>query len=105
MLLSGWTPAHRVEKDDNKTIDNGGSSTSIASSSMPVEAEEDDDVEIVPAGKKRKLGEISKATNPNLSDAADETRSYKKQEVLDNDDGVLVLDGENLDINKKKKLQ
>lgn len=92
MLLSGWTQAPRVEKDDNKTVGNGGSSTSNASSAMPVEAEEDDDIEFVPTGKKRKVGEISKATNPNLSDVAD-------------DDVLVMLDGENLDINKKKKLQ
>lgn len=89
MLLSGWTQAPRVEKDDNKTVGNGGSSTSNASSAMPVE---DDDIEFVPTGKKRKVGEISKATNPNLSDVAD-------------DDVLVMLDGENLDINKKKKLQ
>lgn len=94
MLLSGWTQAPRVEKDDNKTVGNGGSSTSNASSAMPVEAEEDDDIEFVPTGKKRKVGEISKATNPNLSDVAD-----------DDDDVLVMLDGENLDINKKKKLQ
>ncbi|KAJ9704727.1 hypothetical protein PVL29_002991 [Vitis rotundifolia] len=93
MLLSGWTQAPRVEKDDNKTVGNGGSSTSNASSAMPVEAEEDDDIEIVPIGKKRKLGEISKATNPNLSDVADD------------DDVLVMLDGENLDVKKKKKLQ
>ncbi|KAL6346856.1 hypothetical protein AAG906_002973 [Vitis piasezkii] len=92
MLLSGWTQAPRVEKDDNKTVGNGGSSTSNALSAMPVEAEEDDDIEFVPTGKKRKVGEISKATNPNLSDVAD-------------DDVLVMLDGENLDINKKKKLQ
>lgn len=92
MLLSGWTQAPRVEKDDNKTVGNGGSSTSNASSAMPVEAEEDDDIEFVPTGKKRKVGEISKATNPNISDVAD-------------DDVLVMLDGENLDINKKKKLQ
>lgn len=91
MLLSGWTQAPRVEKD-NKTVGNGGSSTSNASSAMPVEAEEDDDIEFVPTGKKRKVGEISKATNPNLSDVTD-------------DDVLVMLDGENLDINKKKKLQ
>lgn len=89
MLLSGWTQAPRVEKDDNKTVGNGGSSTSNASSAMPVE---DDDIEFVPTGKKRKVGEISKATNPNISDVAD-------------DDVLVMLDGENLDINKKKKLQ
>ena len=102
MLLLGWTLSPGVEKDDNKAVGNGGSSTSNASPAMLEEA----DIEIVPAGKKRKLGEISKAaSNPELSDVADGAKNDQKREVLDDDDGVVVmLDGENLDINKKKKL-
>lgn len=79
MVLSGWTQAPKVERDDNKTVGNGG--------------------------KKRKLDEIPNPTDPNLSKVADETKNYnKKHQVLDDDD-LVMLDGENLGINKKKKLQ
>jgi hypothetical protein len=52
MLLSGWTQASSVEKEDNKSIGNGGT-TSNASQTVPA-AEKNDEADNVLSGKKRK---------------------------------------------------
>ncbi|GMY05726.1 SUMO-activating enzyme subunit 2 [Fagus crenata] len=91
MLLSGWTQASPVEKDDNKSIGNGGS-TSDASQTVPVEAENNVEIGGVASAKKRKLSETN------------ETKNHEKLEVVDDDDDCLMLDGDP-GINKKKRLQ
>lgn len=99
MLLSGWTQASSVEKDDNKSNGNGGS-TSNALQVVPVEAE--DNVEMdVPSGKKRRLSEIS---DQGLSSFTDETKNHGKLEVVDDDDDLVMLDGDP-GLNKRKRMQ
>lgn len=99
MLLSGWTQASSVEKDDNKSNGNGGS-TSNASQAVPVEAE--DNVEMdVPSGKKRRLSEIS---GQELSSVTDETKNHEKLEVVDDDDDLVMLD-DDPGLNKRKRMQ
>ncbi|BBH09363.1 SUMO-activating enzyme 2 [Prunus dulcis] len=56
MVLSGWTQAPSVVKDDKESIANAGST----SNEPPVEAEKNDEIEIPPE-KKRKLSEDSEA--------------------------------------------
>lgn len=99
MLLSGWTQASSVEKDDNKSNGNGGS-TSNASQVVPVDAE--DNVEMdVPSGKKRRLSEISDQGLPSFTD---ETKNHGKLEVVDDDDDLVMLDGDP-GLNKRKRMQ
>ncbi|KAG6651724.1 hypothetical protein CIPAW_06G132400 [Carya illinoinensis] len=99
MLLSGWTRASSVEKDDNKPIGNGGS-TSNAS----VEVEKNDEIRTVPSGKKRKVREVPMAAAQDFSNAADGTRNHNELEVIVDEDDFLML-GQDPGINKKKRLQ
>lgn len=95
MVLSGWTPATSVEKEDYKSNGNGGS-TSAALQTLPVEAEKNDDVESIASGRKRKVPEVSEN---------DENRNNKRLEVVDDDDDLVMLDRDPGIIHKKKKLQ
>lgn len=109
MLLSGWTQAPPVVKDDKTPIGNGGS-TSTASSSVPLHAE-DDEIEmfmtnpsIADVDKKRKLSEVSKATTSGVSSVADGIRKRKNPEELEDDgDVVCMLDDGGSDNGKKQK--
>ncbi|KAF5448871.1 hypothetical protein F2P56_029365 [Juglans regia] len=105
MLLSGWTQSSSVEKDDNKSIDNGGS-TSNASQTVPVDSEKNDEMGSVSSGKKRKLSEVPDAAAQDFSSVADSdgSRNHKKLELVDDDDDLLMLDADP-GINKKKRLQ
>jgi ubiquitin-like 1-activating enzyme E1 B len=103
MLLSGWNQASSVEKDDSKSIGNGGT-TSNASQTVPVEAEKDDEMSNVHSGKKRKLSEVPEAAAQDFSGVSDKTRKNKKLEVVDDDDDFVMLEGDP-GIYKKKKLQ
>lgn len=100
MLLSGWTQASSVEKDDNKSIGNGGR-TSNASQTVPVEAEKNDETDNVPSGKKRKEPEVPEGA---AQDCVSDKRKSKKLEMVDDDDDFLMLEGDP-GIYKKKKLQ
>ncbi|XP_059449396.1 SUMO-activating enzyme subunit 2 [Corylus avellana] len=100
MLLSGWTQASSVEKDDNKSIGNGGR-TSNASQTVPVEAEKNDETDNVPSGKKRKEPEVPEGA---AQDCVSDKRKNKKLEMVDDDDDFLMLEGDP-GIYKKKKLQ
>ncbi|XP_062176649.1 SUMO-activating enzyme subunit 2 isoform X2 [Alnus glutinosa] len=102
MLLSGWNQASSVEKDDSKSIGNGGT-TSNASQTVPVEAEKDDEMSNVHSGKKRKLSEVPEAAAQDFSGVSDKTRKNKKLEVVDDDDDFVMLEGDP-GIYKKKKL-
>ncbi|XP_057966170.1 SUMO-activating enzyme subunit 2 [Malania oleifera] len=106
MVLSGWTQAPRVEKDKKPAVDNGGS-TSNASPSVLVDAEQDDEVQILgtPPGKKRKLSEISEASTSGPPSAADESRSCKDLEEPDDDGNVIVMLDGGSEVSKKKRLQ
>ncbi|KAI3875294.1 hypothetical protein MKX03_036899 [Papaver bracteatum] len=97
MVLSGCTQAPSKEKDDNMAVSNGAS-TSSASQSTVLEAEDDDDVEIVPielafisAGAKRKLSEISNSNSSAHLSVGDGYCGEKKIEVVDEEDVVVML--------------
>ncbi|KAG8655910.1 hypothetical protein MANES_04G086600v8 [Manihot esculenta] len=98
MVLSGWTQSPLEKKDDNKSVGNGGStSTSMPSEGQSVELDEiSEGTEI--CSKKRKQPEVS----------AGETNNKNEVERLDVvDDGeeeIVILDGWDTS-NKKKKLQ
>lgn len=86
MVLSGWNQARSVENNGDKSVDNAGST----SESLTVETGKNDEVEIVP-GKKRKLSEVSEDVT---ACDAQETRACKKLEVLDEEDDLVMLDGD-----------
>jgi len=100
MLLSGWTQASSVEKEDNKSIGNGGT-TSNASQTVPA-AEKNDEADNVLSGKKRKVPEVPEGAAQDC--VSDKTRKNKKLEMVDDDDDCLMLEGDP-GIYKKKKLQ
>ncbi|GAV61551.1 ThiF domain-containing protein/UBACT domain-containing protein/UBA_e1_thiolCys domain-containing protein [Cephalotus follicularis] len=115
MLLSGWTAAPLVEKDDKKAVGNGGS-TSNAFAADLVDSEKDGDVEISEgtdieiSGKKRKLCDVSKDPIPDPLSVSDETRNHKQLEKFDvddddDDDEVEMFDDWESASNKKKRLR
>lgn len=108
MVLSGWTPALATEK--NKTSDNGPSSSN-ASQTVPLEPEDDDEIEIIlkdpeilAAGKKRKSSDVSVAAGSEISSATGELLTKSKVEEDDSHSDIVMVDG-NLDTNKKKRVQ
>lgn len=98
MVLSGWTPATSVVKDDKKSNANAGST----SSASELEADKNNEAETAP-GKKRKLSEVLDA---DTSSVAGDTKSHGKLEVLDDDDDeVVMFDNWDSATNKKLRLQ
>ncbi|PWA84725.1 Molybdenum cofactor biosynthesis, MoeB [Artemisia annua] len=93
MVLHGWTPsAAPAVENDNDAATNNGASTSSTSKSLPDDMEEDDEliivetgIETIPAGKKRKLSDISN------SETTDEKRAKKIPEQLEDDADVVVM--------------
>ena len=100
MVLSGWTQAASVVKDDKESIANAGST----SNEPPVEAEKNDEIEITP-GKKRKLSEVAEAVGPDLSSVDGDRRNPKKLQVIDDDDEVTIFDNWDSVTNKKIRMQ
>ncbi|CAH9125867.1 unnamed protein product [Cuscuta epithymum] len=93
MILSGWTP-HLTTKNETETPLGNGASSSTSQTAVPLETNEadDDDLKILPSGKKRKLtGNCSEKGERNV-------------EVLDDDgDGFVLPDG-NSDGSKKLRV-
>lgn len=93
MVLHGWTPsAAPAVENDNDAATNNGASTSSTSNSLPDPMEEDDEliivetgIETIPAGKKRKLSDVSN------TETADEKRAKKIPEQLEDDADVVVM--------------
>lgn len=100
MVLSGWTQAPSVVKDDKESIANAGSTSNEPS----VEAEKNDEIEIPPE-KKRKLSEISEAVYPDLSSVDGDTRNPDKLQVLDDDDELMIFDNWDSVTDKKIRMQ
>ncbi|XP_061362188.1 SUMO-activating enzyme subunit 2 [Gastrolobium bilobum] len=96
MVLTGWTQPVTATENKDKSVGNGAS-TSDASITA-VESEKDDEIGIVSSWKKRKLADDS-----GISNAADETRNHKQLQVIDDEDDLVVLDG-NLEGFKKRRL-
>lgn len=99
MILSGWTQAPAVEKNGNISVDNGAS-TSGVSQATSIVAEEDDELQIIPAqiGKKRKLSDISIAASSEVSKI-----KRKAEEVDGNNDVVMLDDGDSANGKKKRE--
>ena len=96
MILSGLTEA-LVQKNDEASKENGAS-TSNVSETVSVEAEEDDELQILPAvsglaGKKRKLPDNANSSNSDLSVVIDETKIPRKAIDREDSEAVVVLDG------------
>ncbi|PRQ23859.1 putative NAD(P)-binding domain, ubiquitin/SUMO-activating enzyme ubiquitin-like protein [Rosa chinensis] len=83
MVLSGWTQATSVVKEDKKSNANVGST----SSASELETDKNNEIETAP-GKKRKLSDVSEA---DTSSVAGDTKSHGKFEVLDDDDDDVVM--------------
>lgn len=102
MVLSGWQQTSLEKGDSSKTLGNGESSSKTLPSAM--DADKNDDSDIVASGRKRKLDDASTAVD--ISGPANEANSSKKLEVLDDDDDdIVMLDDGDSATNKKKRLQ
>lgn len=106
MILSGWTRA--LLENKTETSKENGASASNASQTVSVDAEEDDELQILPAvggtsGKKRKLPDSAKSASSDISCVNDEMRLARKAKESDNSEGIVMLDenGER----KKKRMQ
>ncbi|XP_043711366.1 SUMO-activating enzyme subunit 2-like isoform X2 [Telopea speciosissima] len=100
MLLSGWTQAPQVEKDN----ENGhGESTSVVSDLMPLESKDNGEIEIIPSGTKRKHTQISSESS-STSCGTHSNGGEPKLEVIDDEDEVVILDNWNAENSKKKKV-
>ncbi|XP_042517843.1 SUMO-activating enzyme subunit 2-like [Macadamia integrifolia] len=102
MLLSGWTQAPQVEKDNEKPLGHG-ESTLIVSKLMPLESEDNGEIEIISSGTKRKLSQIS-GESTSTSCGTHSNGGEPKLEVIDDEDEVVILDNWNAETSKKKKV-
>ncbi|KAE9617202.1 putative NAD(P)-binding domain, ubiquitin/SUMO-activating enzyme ubiquitin-like protein [Lupinus albus] len=96
MVLLGWTQPVPTAENKNKS-DSNGASTSDATMAA-AESEKDDEIGIVSPLKKRKL-----PVDSDISKAAAETKNHKQLQVIDDEDDLVVLEG-NLDGFKKRRL-
>ncbi|TYJ03672.1 hypothetical protein E1A91_A12G044000v1 [Gossypium mustelinum] len=112
MLLSGWVEAP-VDKNNNKSIGNGESTSSALSMEEIQEGEKDVEIQETSesaenvTGKKRKLSEVSKGTIPDHSGLPDESsRNQNQLEKLDVDDedDELIISNDWESLTKKKRL-
>ncbi|KAA3462887.1 SUMO-activating enzyme subunit 2-like [Gossypium australe] len=112
MLLSGWVEAP-VDKNSNKPIGNGESTSSALSTEEIQEGEKDVEIQETSesaenvTGKKRKLSEVSKGTIPDHSGLPDESsRNQNQLEKLDVDDedDELIISNDWESLTKKKRL-
>ncbi|KAK2407353.1 ubiquitin-activating enzyme E1 [Trifolium repens] len=92
MVLSGWTQPENKEE----SVSNGANTSDTPATA--VESENDDDIGIVSPVKKRKLPDDSDKSN-----TADDTRHNKQLQVIDDEDDLVMLDG-NLDGFKKRRV-
>ncbi|KAB2051228.1 hypothetical protein ES319_A12G041900v1 [Gossypium barbadense] len=112
MLLSGWVEAP-VDKNNNKSIGNGESTSSALSMEEIQEGEKDVEIQETSesaenvTGKKRKLSEVSKGIIPDHSGLPDESsRNQNQLEKLDVDDedDELIISNDWESLTKKKRL-
>ncbi|CAL0333576.1 unnamed protein product [Lupinus luteus] len=96
MVLSGWTQPVSTPENKDKPIGNGASTSDATIAAT--ESEKDDEIGIVSPLKKRKLPDDS-----DISKAAAETKNHKQLQVIDDEDDLVVLEG-NLDGFKKRRL-
>ncbi|XP_047169177.1 SUMO-activating enzyme subunit 2 [Vigna umbellata] len=94
MVLSGWTQPVSATENKDKSVGNGASTSDAVVTA--VESEKDEEITIVSTLKKRKLPDetdISSAT---------EAKHQKQLEVIDDEDDLVMLDGD-LDSFKKRR--
>ncbi|KAJ1388611.1 Ubiquitin/SUMO-activating enzyme ubiquitin-like domain [Sesbania bispinosa] len=96
MVLLGWTQPAPAAENKDKSVGNGANTSDAPITA--VESVNDDEIGIVSTLKKRKLPDDS-----NMSNTVDETRHNKQLQVIDDEDDLVVLDG-NLDGFKKRRL-
>ncbi|XP_019449403.1 PREDICTED: SUMO-activating enzyme subunit 2-like isoform X2 [Lupinus angustifolius] len=96
MVLLGWTQPVPAAENKNKSVGNGASTSDATMAAA--ESEKDDEMGIVSPLKKRKLPDDS-----DISKAAADTKNHKQLQVIDDEDDLLVLEG-NLDGFKKRRL-
>ncbi|KAK7343158.1 hypothetical protein VNO80_26121 [Phaseolus coccineus] len=97
MVLLGWIQPVSAAENKDKSVDNGGSTTSDAVVTA-VESEKDDEITIVSTLKKRKLPD-----EIDISSAPADVKHQKQLEVIDDEDDLVMLDGD-LDSFKKRRL-
>ncbi|KAG4987175.1 hypothetical protein JHK86_034866 [Glycine max] len=93
MVLSGWTQPVSAAENKDKSVGNGASTSDALITA--VESEKDDEITIVSTLKKRKLPDES-----DISNIAAEAKNQKQLEVIDDEDDLVMLDG---DLNSVKK--
>lgn len=93
MVLSGWTQPVSAAENKDKSVGNGASTSDALVTA--VESEKDDEMTIVSTLKKRKL--------PDETDIAAEAKHQKQLEVIDDEEDLVMLDGD-LDSFKKRRL-
>lgn len=93
MVLSGWTQPVSAAENKDKSVGNGASTSDALITA--VESEKDDEITIVSTLKKRKLPDES-----DISNSAAESKNQKQLEVIDDEDDLVMLDG---DLNSVKK--
>ncbi|XVF01065.1 hypothetical protein REPUB_Repub04eG0055600 [Reevesia pubescens] len=111
MLLSGWDEAP-VDKDNNKPIRNGESTSNASPAEEILEVEKDVEIQETSertenaTGKKRKLSQVSKGTTSDHSGLSDESRNHNQLEKLDVDDedDELIISDDWESLTKKKRL-
>ncbi|CAL0303563.1 unnamed protein product [Lupinus luteus] len=96
MVLLGWTQPVPAAENKNQSVGNGASTSDATMAAA--ESEKDDDTGIVSPLKKRKLPDDS-----DISKSAVETKNHKQLQVIDDEDDLVVLEG-NLDGFKKRRL-
>ncbi|KAL3539000.1 hypothetical protein ACH5RR_002366 [Cinchona calisaya] len=106
MILSGWTQV--LAEKYNEASKENGASTSNSSQPVPVEAEDDDEIQILPAfssavGKKRKSLDSADSASSDLSFVTDESRNPRKAKECDDSEAIIMVDGN--EESKKKRVQ
>ncbi|KAK9136295.1 hypothetical protein Syun_015625 [Stephania yunnanensis] len=110
MVLSGWIQARTAENGERSAVTNG-ESTSKSSNTAVLEEENDEieiittEVSVIPSGAKRKLAEISVDSNSVNSLAASDLVSKKSLDHGDGNNAVVMIDDEELEGIKKKRLR
>lgn len=87
MVLSGWTQPVSAAENEDKSVSNGANTS-----------DNNDEIGIVSPLKKRKLPDDSDKSN-----TTDDARHNKQLQVIDDEDDLVMLDGD-LDGFKKRRV-
>ncbi|KAG5113512.1 hypothetical protein AAZX31_13G183500 [Glycine max] len=95
MVLSGWTQPVSAAENKDKSVGNGASTSDALITA--VESEKDDEITIVSTLKKRKLPDES-----DISNSAAESKNQKQLEVIEDEDDLVMLDGDSDSVKKRR---